>query len=130
MKILAIRTDQPESQLFLLNDSGVIDQEIWLADRTLAVSLNNKIKELLDRNNLKLKDLNGLIFYKGPGSFTGLRIGVSVINTLAYALDIPIVGKMGQDWLNDGIKSLLDKINEQTISPFYGSEVYITKAKK
>lgn len=130
MKILALKTDQPETQIVLLDDYKIIDQEVWMADRSLAVSLNARIKILLDRNSLKLDSINGLIFFKGPGSFTGLRIGVTVLNTLVYSLKIPIVGQIDADWIENGVKDLLNGQNDQTVLPFYGSEAHITQAKK
>lgn len=51
------------------------------------------ISKLLDRQNLIFKDLTGIEVEVGPGSFTGLRVGVSVANTLGFALGIPVNGK-------------------------------------
>ncbi|MEN9407713.1 MAG: hypothetical protein RLZZ455_929 [Candidatus Parcubacteria bacterium] len=45
---------------------------------------------LLKKNNLALSDISEIIVRKGPGSYTGLRVGASVANTLAYLLNIPI----------------------------------------
>ena len=51
------------------------------------------ILKLLQTSNYGLKDLQGIEVEKGPGSFTGLRVGVSVANALAYSLNIPVNGK-------------------------------------
>ena len=48
------------------------------------------IKEILDKNNIKPKDLNEIEVINGPGSFTGVRIGVTIAKTLAYTLNIKI----------------------------------------
>ena len=48
------------------------------------------IKEIFDENNLNVKDLKKIIVVNGPGSFTGIRIGVSIAKTMAYALNIDI----------------------------------------
>ena len=48
------------------------------------------IEELFKENNLKVKDLNKIIVVNGPGSFTGIRIGLSIAKTMAYALNIDI----------------------------------------
>lgn len=54
-------------------------------------------EELLKDNKLGLKDLTGIRVNLGPGSFTGLRVGVSIANTLGYLLKIPINGnKVGE----------------------------------
>ena len=48
------------------------------------------IEELFKENNLNVKDLKKIIVVNGPGSFTGIRIGVSIAKTMAYALKIDI----------------------------------------
>ena len=49
------------------------------------------IEEIFQENNLKMNDLDAVAVSKGPGSYTGLRIGVSVAKGLCYALDIPLI---------------------------------------
>jgi tRNA threonylcarbamoyladenosine biosynthesis protein TsaB len=49
------------------------------------------IEELVEEAGIEKKELSGIIVSDGPGSYTGLRIGISVAKGLAYALDIPIV---------------------------------------
>lgn len=48
------------------------------------------IEEVFKENNLNIKDLKKIIVVNGPGSFTGIRIGLSIAKTLAYALKIDI----------------------------------------
>mgnify|MGYP003308714202 FL=1 len=48
------------------------------------------IEEVFKENNLNIKDLEKIIVVNGPGSFTGIRIGLSIAKTLAYALNISI----------------------------------------
>lgn len=48
------------------------------------------IEEIFKENNLDIKDLNKIIVINGPGSFTGIRIGLSIAKTMAYALKIDI----------------------------------------
>ena len=50
------------------------------------------ILELLQTHGLQITDLTGITVDTGPGSFTGLRVGVSVANALSYALQIPVNG--------------------------------------
>ncbi len=56
-----------------------------------AESLHVFIEELLDNNSLSLQQLSGIIISKGPGSYTGLRIGVSTAKGLCYVLNIPLI---------------------------------------
>ena len=50
----------------------------------------NSLKELLERNSLTIHDLSGIIVVNGPGSFTGVRIGVVVAKLISYCEHIPI----------------------------------------
>jgi len=51
------------------------------------------IEKLLQENKLSLQDITGITVNAGPGSFTGLRVGVTIANTLAFLLKVPINGK-------------------------------------
>ena len=51
------------------------------------------IEKLLNKHKLKPKDISAIEVETGPGSFTGLRVGISVANALSFALGIPINGK-------------------------------------
>lgn len=130
MKILTIRTDKPEAELGLYDGQNQIDYEVWQADRDLSLTILSKIKELLAKNKLEFQNLEGIVGFKGPGSFTGLRIGLTVANTLAYGLKVPVVGSDTEQWLEDGIGRLLSGDNEKVVLPGYGREPHITKPKK
>ena len=56
-----------------------------------AERLHTFIKELVEDNDLKLSDLDAIAVSKGPGSYTGLRIGVSAAKGLCFSLDIPLI---------------------------------------
>ena len=51
------------------------------------------IKKILDSQGLSLEDLKGIKTSTGPGSFTGLRVGLAVANSLGFSLNIPVNGK-------------------------------------
>jgi tRNA threonylcarbamoyladenosine biosynthesis protein TsaB len=128
--ILAIRTDNPQAELFVCKGSSVVDEYKWQAHRQLADTIHIKIKKILENNHIDYQDLTGLVVFKGPGSFTGLRIGLSVFNTIASSLNIPIVGTSGDDWLEDGLLQIKDDVNQKIIIPNYGGEANISKPKK
>ena len=128
--ILAIRTDTAEATVALYNESKLVDQATWTAGRKLSSKLLQKIEELLAKNKTGWPDLTGIIVFKGPGSFTGLRIGITVANTVAYALNIPIVAAVSEDWINSGRRELLNTKPGSIVLPEYGAEANITKPKK
>lgn len=50
------------------------------------------IDKLLTKKRLKITDINGIEIYSSNGSFTGIRVGISIANALSFALKIPVVG--------------------------------------
>ena len=129
MIILTLKTDKPEAEVGLYNDQKQLAYETWQAHRELAETIHHKIKELLDSQNRSWLDIRGIVVFKGPGSFTGLRIGLSVANVLAYGMSIPIVA-VEQAWIKQGIDRLLGGENDQVALPEYGAPVHITTQKK
>lgn len=131
--ILAIRTDKPEAELYLLDkDANVVDGIKWQGHRELSNTLLKRIERLLSQNGQSQKNLTGVAVFKGPGSFTGLRIGVSVANTMAYSLKIALAGSTGDDWVATGCKELKNtKFNlGRVVKPEYGAEAHITNPRK
>jgi len=131
MKILTIRTDKPDAEIGLYDDNQKLDYEVWLAHRQLSETIHLKIQALLDQNNVRPGDINGIVIYKGPGSFTGLRIGVSVANAMASTGKkiVGITGDESADWIKQGIERLLASDNDLLVVPEYGALPNITKPK-
>ena len=98
----------------------------WEAGRTLARGLLSFIQEKVG----DVKNISGIGIMRGPGSFTGLRIGMAVANTLADGLGIPIVGETGDSWRESALGRLSSGEDDQVILPFYGGDAHITKPKK
>ena len=130
MLILTIRTDNPVAEIGLYQDGRQVDYVKWDADRKLAETIHQQIQNLLVKNNQSLDKLEGLGVYEGPGSFTGLRIGLSVANALAASLKIPIVSSTGDDWTEQSEQKLSDGQNETVALPEYGALPNITSPRK
>lgn len=130
MIILSLRTDNPTAEIGLFDGNKELTYKKWSAHRELAETIHTKIEELLKSQNFTWQGLGGIICFKGPGSFTGLRIGLTVANTLAYSLDIPVVATSGEDWQKTGIDELLHGENQKVALPSYGAPVHITQQKK
>lgn len=127
--ILFLKTDNPFCELSVKHSDQVVDGS-WQADRNLAKDLLSHIEALLGSQNASWKDLSGLVVYRGPGSFTGLRIGATVMNTISYSQHIPIVGVAGENWRADGEARLKAGDNDTVIVPEYGRDARITKPRK
>lgn len=130
MLVLTIRTDNPQAEIGLYDDENQLSYLKWDANRTLSTTIHQKIEKLLQDQNTVWKNLDAIVCYKGPGSFTGLRIGLATANSLAYGLHIPIVSQSGENWKSAGIKRLHQLENEQVSLPFYGQDAFITSPRK
>lgn len=130
MLIVTIRTDKPEAEIGLYDNQKRLDYVIWLAHRELAETIHIKLKELLNKHAKAWSDIGGVVCLTGPGSFTGLRIGIAAANALAYGLDIPIVGADGESWIVEGIKRLNKGDNDSIVVPRYGSPPHVTLPRK
>jgi len=124
--ILSIRTDKPEAEIGLFDGQKKVDYLEWPAHRELSATIHQKVDELLAKNKLQYQDLTGVAVYEGPGSFTGLRIGISVANALAFSLDIPITSARGNDWIQKSI----NKKDQKMVLPFYGEPARTTRPRK
>lgn len=130
MLVLTTRTDKPEAEIGLYQDSRQLAYVTWQAHRQLAETIHLKVEELLRTQAKTLDDLDGLVAFKGPGSFTGLRIGLSVANALAYSLGIPIVTAATENWITQGIQALQAGTDEKIGLPEYGATANVTLPRK
>ncbi|MDB4303516.1 tRNA (adenosine(37)-N6)-threonylcarbamoyltransferase complex dimerization subunit type 1 TsaB [Desulfosarcina sp.] len=90
--ILNIETATTNCSVSLSNDGKTIDlKEDYNNSFSHAERLHVYIKTLLEENNVESQQLNAIAVSKGPGSYTGLRIGVSAAKGLCFALNIPLI---------------------------------------
>ncbi|MBI2009415.1 tRNA (adenosine(37)-N6)-threonylcarbamoyltransferase complex dimerization subunit type 1 TsaB [Candidatus Saccharibacteria bacterium] len=128
--ILGLRTDKPEAELYLYDGQKKLGEKKWQAHRELAETIHKQINKLLMLQGLSLQQIEGIVCFKGPGSFTGLRISLSVANALAYAQAIPIVAKHGEKWIESGIKDLLAGKKDRIALPYYDRPAATTPPRK
>ncbi|NTW61779.1 tRNA (adenosine(37)-N6)-threonylcarbamoyltransferase complex dimerization subunit type 1 TsaB [Candidatus Saccharibacteria bacterium] len=130
MKILLLDTSTSTCHISLVDGTNVIIAQDWEVDRQLAKELLKRIADLLSLKGLDWTDIEAIGVFEGPGSFTGLRIGLTVANTIADGQSIPIVGSRGDDWADQALAKISSGQNEKIVLPFYGSEAKITSPKK
>ncbi len=130
MLTLTLRTDKPEAEVGLYDNLHQLAYISWLAHRELAETLHYKLKAILDENSKSWNEVSAIAIYAGPGSFTGLRIGFSVADTLAASLNIPIVATKGEQWISKAIAELSINSSYEQVLPEYGSLPHITKPKR
>jgi tRNA threonylcarbamoyl adenosine modification protein YeaZ len=89
---LAIDTSTDIASLALVQDSEIIAELTWRCGRNHTVELYPALDFLIRKSGREMKDLDCIFSARGPGSFNGLRVGVSAAKGLAFSLGIPIIG--------------------------------------
>jgi tRNA threonylcarbamoyladenosine biosynthesis protein TsaB len=90
--ILCLETATPVCSVALCNRDGIISVRESLEKKSHATQLTVFIEELLREAGIKAHELEAVAVSKGPGSFTGLRIGVSAAKGIAYGASVPLIG--------------------------------------
>jgi tRNA threonylcarbamoyl adenosine modification protein YeaZ len=90
--LLAIDTSTDCASIALVQDSKVLAEATWYCRQNHSVELLPSLANLLDEAKVELQSTSCVIVAKGPGSFNGLRVGLSTAKGLAFSLGIPIIG--------------------------------------
>lgn len=125
MKILCIDTSSTLCSVAILENTNLINKLELNNGLTHSETLMPLIKELFDKSILSLKDINLIVSDIGPGSFTGIRIGVATCKAFSDSLNIPCIGVSSLEVLaynikNDGlICSTIDCKNDNCYFALY-----------
>jgi len=92
MKVLGIDTSTMSGSIGLIQDEGILSDYLLNISVTHSERLLDAIDLVLRKANVAIEELDGFAISLGPGSFTGLRIGVSTVKGLSYATRKPVVG--------------------------------------
>ena len=90
--LLAVDTSTQTIGIALYENPCVIGELLWQSKNHHTVELTSTVKELMNRCGVEPDALSLLICALGPGTFTGLRIGLAFIKGLALSLHIPVIG--------------------------------------
>ena len=100
---------------------GIADKKIELFEyetKDQSKDILNKIEHLLKSQKKSLHDVEAIAVNQGPGSFTGVRVGIAVANTLAWSLNIPVLGYR-EGKLEDTIVKIPNKKFSKIVLPYY-----------
>lgn len=129
MKILALDTSTVAATVAVIEDNRLLGEFLLNHKKTHSQKLLPMIKEILEDLELKPEDIDVFSASIGPGSFTGLRIGVTTIKAMAYALDKPVVGVPTLDVIAYNIPvgdymvcPIIDARNNQVYTALYQSK--------
>lgn len=125
MKILAVDTSSTICSVAILENDNLIDINELDDGKTHSENLMPLLDELLKRNSLDVKDIDMIACTVGPGSFTGIRIGVSSIKPIAEVLNIKVASVMSLEALARNVEnkstivSLIDARNNQVYAGIF-----------
>lgn len=92
MRILGIESSAKAASVALLEDGVLVAQNFQNSGLTHSVTLMPMVQAVLEQSGTKPQDLDLIAVAQGPGSFTGVRIGVAAAKGLAWGLDKPVCG--------------------------------------
>jgi tRNA threonylcarbamoyl adenosine modification protein YeaZ len=92
MIALAIDTSTDSAGLALVRDNKTLAEATWHCGQNHSVELLPHLTRLLEEAKIELKSVGCILVARGPGSYNGLRVGLSTAKGLAFSLDIPIIG--------------------------------------
>lgn len=131
---LFIDTTGVHQTVALIENQKVLAQKKWLSNYNESETLLPAITSLLRKAQKTLRDLDQIVVARGPGSFSSTRIGVTVANTLGFALDIPIIGlKTGENVMLRLRRKIqtsdILSVKKVIVTPLYAKLPNITKGK-
>lgn len=125
MKVLAISTSSNNASVALLEDTKCLKELNICNERTHSEKLMPLIDELFHITGFSLSDIGLIACDIGPGSFTGIRIGVATVKALSLVNNVPVVGCSSLEGLaynvtgSNYICSLIDARNNQIYSAIF-----------
>jgi len=132
MKILSIDTSSNLCAVAVLEDSNLIQENILDDTKNHSEKIMPVIAQTLEESNLLLKDIDLIVCDKGPGSFTGIRIGVATVMSFVDSLKITVIGISSLEALmynallegtqSSFICSLIDAKNENVYFELYSAD--------
>lgn len=127
MRSLAVDTSTATAGIAVVDEKGLMAEFLVRDMKTHSQKLVPMLKELLDSLRLTPADIDVYAAVTGPGSFTGLRIGVTTIKSMAYALNKPVAGITSLDALANAaavpedtiVCPIMDARNNQVYTALY-----------
>jgi len=126
MKILSLDSATESATCSILDENKLLGEIIFNYKKQHSIVLMPIIDELLKNTNTSLEDIDGFVISKGPGSFTGLRIGMAVVKGLAQGTNKPFVSISTLDALaynlaftNGIICPIIDALRDNVYTALY-----------
>lgn len=130
MRYLVINTAISVSNVVLIENNKIVSSSSEINSNDLASKIFFMIDEVFQKANIKAKDLNKIFVISGPGSFTGIRIGVTVAKTMAWALNIELIPLSSLELLattdtdRNNVISIIDARRGYVYAGCYGKDLH------
>ena len=130
--ILTINSTSDPIEISLLKDFQLVDTNKYPKKNNEAKKLLFEIDKLINKNTLNIKNIDKIAVSIGEGSYTGTRIGVSIANALAYALNIEIIELKNSELKNCSVGEFMSNtkgkstILKDMVLPIYSKPPTIT----
>jgi len=127
MLVLSVDTSSSVCAVSLQENNNLIDEIDLDNGKTHSENFMPIVAEILEKNNKELKDINLIAAVVGPGSFTGIRIGIASIKAIAEVYNIPVVEVTSLESLARNVEvkevvcSLIDAKNNQVYAGIFDS---------
>ena len=92
LNILSLDSSTEACSIALLTNKAELHQRFMLAPREHTQKILPTVNEVVDAAKLSLSDIDAIVYGQGPGSFTGVRIGISIAQGLAFGLEKKMIG--------------------------------------
>jgi tRNA threonylcarbamoyladenosine biosynthesis protein TsaB len=126
MKIIGIETATANGSIAVVDENGLLGEYSWSVGSAHSEEIFLSLDKVLRKAKITIKEIDGISVSSGPGSFTGMRIGVTVARSLAQALDKPAVGIPTLDILAHNISGtrylicpILDALRSEVYTSLY-----------
>lgn len=130
MKLLSIDTSSDVCSVAILEDDKLIKELNITDSKTHSENLMPLVDKLFGETGLQLADMQAIACSIGPGSFTGIRIGIATVKAMAGVFNLPVIGVTSLETLaemenGDTIVSLIDAKNDQVYCGIFGNGKYL-----
>ena len=124
MNLLAIETSSSKASIALATNQKNIDEVIFAKSFSQAEILNVEVDRILQKHNLQIEQIDSFAVGIGPGSFTGIRVGINFVKTAAYLLKKPIYVLSSLDNL------LLQEFSGKTLAAInaFNNKIYVAES--
>ena len=120
MFVILLDSSNTSLTVGLANENGVLDSTSYEAWQSQSEHMIPELDTLLNKHNVSYKDISDVVVSIGPGSYTGVRIAITIAKTIAVALDAKLYPVSSLRVLKDGEKSSICLINARSGRSYFG----------